>query len=76
MLNYRIFEANVVLKSYKNNMIDRFDSKTLLDGLRDEADERDLVRCGEGFCFRRGISIKGCHCESCLILKLQQFFDY
>jgi hypothetical protein len=63
MLNYRVFEAHVVLKSFKNKMIDKFDSVALLHGLHVEAEERDLIRCGAGLCFKRGISVKGSHCK-------------
>ena len=63
MLNYRVFEAHLVLKSFKNKMIDKFDSVELLHGLHVEAEERDLIRCGAGLCFKRGISVKGSHCK-------------
>jgi hypothetical protein len=63
MLNYRVFEAQVVLKSFKSKMIDKFDSVALLHGLNVEAEERDLIRCGVGLCFKRGISVKGSHCK-------------
>ena len=63
MLNYRVFEANVVLKSFKNKMVDRFDSVALLHGLHMEAEERDLIRCGAALCIKRGISVKGSHCK-------------
>lgn len=63
MLNYRVFEANLILKSFKSRMIDKFDSLALLQGLRAEAEERDLLLCGASLCFRRGISVKGSHCK-------------
>jgi hypothetical protein len=63
MLNYRVFEANLILKSYKNKMIDKFDSLTLLQGLRAEAEECDLIQCGASLCFRRGINVKGSQCK-------------
>lgn len=63
MLNYRVFEAHLVLKSFKNKMIDKFDSVALLHGLHVEAEERDLIRCGAGLCFKRGISVKGSICK-------------
>lgn len=62
MLNYRVCEAYLVLKSFKNKMIDKFDSVALLHGLHVEAEERDLIRCGAGLCFKRGVSVKGSHC--------------
>lgn len=63
MLNYRVFEAHVVLKSFKNKMIDKFDSVELLHSLHAQAEERDLIRCGAGLCFRRAITVKGSHCK-------------
>jgi len=70
MLNYRVFEAILILKSFKSRMIDKFDSLALLQGLRAEAEDRDLIPCGASLCFRRGISVKGSHCKgvkSCFV---------
>ena len=64
MLNYRLFEANLILKSFHSRIIDKFDSLALLQGLRAEAEERDLLQCGASLCFRRGISVKGTRCKS------------
>jgi hypothetical protein len=63
MLDYRVFEANLILKSYNDRMINKFDSLSLLQGLGVEARERGLIQCGAGLCFRRGISVKGSHCK-------------
>ena len=63
MLNYRTFRARVVLKSFANRFIDKFDSVTLLNGLHMEAEERDLIPCGESLCFKRGVNVKGSHCK-------------
>ncbi len=63
MMNYRVFEANVVLKSFRNKMIDKFDSVSLLHGLHVEAEERDLIRCGASLCFKRVINVKGSQCK-------------
>jgi hypothetical protein len=53
-----------VLRSYRDRMIDMFDSATLFLRLHLEADSRDMIRCGAGLFFKRGISVKGCHCKS------------
>jgi hypothetical protein len=63
MLNYRAFEATLKLKSYRDRLIDMFDATTLFERLFSEADERDVVRCGVGLCFKKGISVRGCHCK-------------
>ena len=63
MLNYRAFEADIVLKSYRDRLIDMFDSSALFERLCKEAEERDLIDCGCGLYFKRGISVKGCHCK-------------
>ena len=63
MMNYRAFEATIVLKSYGDARIDMFDSDVLFDRLWAEAKERDMELCGAGLYFKRGISVKGCHCE-------------
>jgi hypothetical protein len=63
MLNYRAFEATIVLKSYRNRLIDMFDAPTLYDALYSEAAARDMLPCGEGLCFKRGIRVRGCHCK-------------
>lgn len=63
MLNYRTFRARVVLKSFGNRLIDKFDSGTLLNGLHMEAEERDLIPCGTSLCFKRGVNVKGSHCK-------------
>ena len=67
ILNYRAFEATILLKSYRDRCIDMFDSQALFQRLREEADDRDMLRCGAGLCFKRGISVRGSHCESQMI---------
>ena len=62
-LNFRVFEAHLVLKSYKDPMIDKYDSVALLNRLHIESIERDLVRCGASICFKKGISVKGSFCK-------------
>lgn len=64
MLNYRAFEAHINLKSFQNKMIDQFDANSLLQGLYAVAEERDLIRCGDGICFKRGVSVKGSQCKA------------
>ena len=68
MLNYRAFEADIVLKSYRDRLIDMFDASTLFKRLCVEAEERDLIDCGTGLYFKRNISVKGCHCKFCACL--------
>ena len=62
-LNYRAFEATIILKSYKDRLIDVFDAPALFDRMYEDADEGEMLRCGEGIAFKKGISIKGCHCK-------------
>lgn len=61
-LNYRVFEATIVLKSYKDSMIDMFDAKTLLERLGTEAEDREMTQCGQDVCLKT-ISVKGSHCK-------------
>jgi hypothetical protein len=63
-LNYRAFEGTIVLKSYGDSVIDKFDAKTLFERLCMEADSRDMLVCGaEALCFKKSISVKGSHCK-------------
>lgn len=64
MLNYRAFEATIVLKSYRDRLIDMFDATTLFERLYYEAGDHDMIPCGDGLCFKKGISVRGCHCKS------------
>lgn len=63
-LNYRAFEGTIVLKSYRDSFIDKFESKSLFERLCQQAEARDMIVCGEGLCFKKLISVKGCHCKS------------
>lgn len=63
MLNYRAFEATIVLRSYRDRLINMFDATALFERLYSEADVRDVVQCGVGLCFKKGISVRGCHCK-------------
>jgi hypothetical protein len=63
MLNYRAFEANLVPKSYQDRLISMFNAELLFQRLELEAEDREMIRCGEGLCFKRGISVRGCHCK-------------
>jgi hypothetical protein len=63
LLNYRAFEATIVLKSYRDRLIDMFDSKTLFKRLTLEAEKREMLKCGNALCFKKPISVKGSHCE-------------
>lgn len=60
-LNYRAFEATIVLKSYCDRFIDMFDGQTLFKGLYEQAEHFDMIRCNNGLCFKKGISVRGCH---------------
>jgi hypothetical protein len=62
-MNYRAFEATIVLKSYEDRFIGMFNSEDLFSRLFIEAEERDMIRCGNGLCFKKGISVRGCHCK-------------
>ena len=62
-LNYRAFEATIVLESYKDRLIDMFDASALFQRLCLEAEDREILRCGNAVCLK-AISVKGSHCES------------
>ena len=70
MLNYRAFEADIVLKSYCARLIDMFDTTTLYKRLCVEAEQRDLIDCSSGLYFKRNISVKGCHCKLCVGIRI------
>lgn len=53
-----------MLKSYKDRLVDMFDSTALFHRMYVEAETRDMIRCGAALCFKQGISVKGCHCKS------------
>lgn len=62
-LNYRAFEATVVLKSYNDRLINMFDAGTLFKRLHVEAEDREMLRCGNSLCLKP-ISLNGSHCKS------------
>jgi hypothetical protein len=62
-LNYRVFEATVILINYRDRFIDMFDSEELFSRLFAEAEDLDMIRCDRGLCFKKGINVKGCHCK-------------
>ena len=62
-LNYRAFEATIVLKSYKDRLINMFDPSTLIDRLFVEAEDREMLKCGDALCLKP-FSVKGSHCKS------------
>ena len=62
-LNYRAFEATIVLQSYNDRLIDMFDANILFERLCFEAEDREMLRCGDCLCLKP-ISVKGSHCES------------
>lgn len=61
-LNYRVFEATVILKNYQDRFIRMFDSEELFSRLYTDAEDLDMIRCGDGLCYKKGISVKGSHC--------------
>jgi hypothetical protein len=61
-LNYRAFEATIVLKSYNDRLIDMFDASTLFERLCGEAEDREMLKCGSALCLKR-ISVNGSHCK-------------
>ena len=61
-LNYRAFEATIVLKSYNDRLIDMFDAVTLFERLCIEAEDREMLCCGNALCLKP-ISVKGSHCK-------------
>ena len=61
-LNYRAFEATIVLKSYNDRLIDMFETGALFERLCIEAEDRDTLSCGNALCLKQ-ISVKGSHCK-------------
>ena len=64
-LNYRAFEATIILKSYNDRLIDMFDANILFERLCIEAEEQDMLRCGNALCLKP-ISVNGSYCKSLL----------
>ncbi|CAB9512295.1 seizure threshold 2 [Seminavis robusta] len=55
-LNYRVFEADIVLASYENRLINFYDSYVHYEWLRAHAADRSLVLCGsDGLCFKKEV---------------------
>ena len=64
-MNYRAFEGTIVLESYDDKTIDRFDASKLYQRLRLEADSHDILICGDdALCFKKSVSVKGSHSKS------------
>eukprot|EP00980_Cylindrotheca_fusiformis_P022308 scaffold9191_cov114-Cylindrotheca_fusiformis.AAC.3 len=63
-MNYRAFEGTLILNNYQDRFISMFNSEELFPRLFAAAEERDMIRCGNGLCFKKGISVRGCHCTS------------
>ncbi|CAJ1954420.1 unnamed protein product [Cylindrotheca closterium] len=61
-LNYRVFEAAVILKNYNDKFISKFNGEELFQRLYAEAEDMDMIRCEQGLCFKKGISVRGSHC--------------
>jgi hypothetical protein len=58
--SYKCYEATIVLKSYGDKLIDKYDGPTLFGWLLSHAKERDLLHCGPGgLCFKQEIVARG-----------------
>lgn len=68
LLNYRVFEANVVLKSYNDRFIDMFGADALFMQLSKESNSREIALFAGGLCFRRWITTKGCHGKYLIVI--------
>eukprot|EP00536_Pseudo-nitzschia_multiseries_P007031 jgi/Psemu1/194486/e_gw1.157.96.1 len=68
-LNYRAFEATIVLKSYNDRLINMFPARKLFERLSVEAEDREILRCGNSVCLKP-ISVKGSH-SMCFITLYQ-----
>jgi len=67
-LNYRVFQANVILKSYHDTKINMFDSSSLFSKLTHFAEDRDMSPFIGALYFKRPIVVKDTYCTS----KLQE----
>lgn len=61
-LNYRAFEATIVLKSYNDRLINMFETETLFERLCIEAQDRETLSCTNALSLKP-ISIKGSQCK-------------
>lgn len=61
-LNYRAFEATIVLKSYNDRLINMFETETLFERLCIEAEDRETLSCVNALSLKP-ISIKGSQCK-------------
>lgn len=59
VLNYRAFTGTIVLKSYRDQMIDMFDGSKLFQRMSSESKSYDMICCGDLLCFKRNIYVKG-----------------
>jgi len=76
--NYKAFQATIVLSSYRNRLIDMFDSNRLFRWLMSNVEKRTLIACGtEGLCFKREIVVRGTHsicfltCDKSVLEKME-----
>jgi len=59
-LCYNVFEATIVLASYKSNIIDMYDAQQLYDSLNSGPDMVNMMRCGpDAMCFLPRILANG-----------------
>jgi len=59
MQNYRAFEGTIVLKSYRDELIDMFDAFKLFGRMSIDPSLHDMICCGEMLCFKKNIYVKG-----------------
>lgn len=58
-LNYRAFQANVVLSSYENRLINFFTAPALYEWLYSHVEDRNLIKCGtDGLFFKKEVIVE------------------
>lgn len=63
-LKYAVFEATIVLSSYRNKFIDFYDSNRLFGYLFSNASTHDMIVCSaDGLCFKQPIPVHGSECK-------------
>lgn len=67
--NYQCFKARIVLKSYEDDYISKYDSPTLYGWLTSNISGRNMIACGNnGLCFKREVLVSGTHSICFLVL--------
>jgi hypothetical protein len=58
--NYKAFETNIILKSYRNRLIDMHEGPLLFQWLVSHSKERNVILTGPGgLCFKREVIVQG-----------------